>query len=513
MDNPNITIEEYIRLEEEKAQKRRKVFNWKTAKYGKIWCDEDVRDLRISFEESGDEDYMVIFDKISFSYKIISANDLKMDLETDNEKVNMPSFPSPKPTVSCLNDLDFFKDFENEFPAIVYNDALTSKSDFLTEPTLSPQHIYEFDLNDETSLFEYDEVEQNILYFNDLFSFNIIYPDDLKSDKDNDGNEIDMIQSSEDMALPPRDQRYQYLRFERLQYTKGDIANFKITLAKIYRREVHRVQVFDFGGLPDLMAKGLSSRMLIEHRDAQGQSLFTSQAWRRPFDIRGMLVHELILEFFSTFRFGEVVIDLDIAGALQFQLGGARHHISWRQFILALRVHTAEEMETVGFNAYWAKSARQIPDKDDLRDYWIGISSTGDFLGTAQSYTSFRDLILRLCHRRFVTGRKSEALISGGDEDEEMHQAVPPPTMTQGERIARLEEEVHGMHEILQGQREVLDSIACDFSRFNTWTVTSLSRMMDKAGVTYTRYSESSVEYQRCTVRQRTDEPSTSATP
>ncbi|GJV11728.1 hypothetical protein Tco_1353269 [Tanacetum coccineum] len=80
--------------------------------------------------------------------------------------------------------------------AIVYNDALTSKSDFLTEPTLTPQHIDEFDLKDETSLSEYDEVEQNILYFNDLFPFNIIYPDDLKSDKDNDDNEIDMIQSS-----------------------------------------------------------------------------------------------------------------------------------------------------------------------------------------------------------------------------------------------------------------------------------------------------------------------------
>ncbi|GKC23019.1 hypothetical protein Tco_1025169 [Tanacetum coccineum] len=35
-------------------------------------------------------------------------------------------------------------------------------------------------------------------------------------------------------------------------------------------REVHRVQVFDFGGFPDLMADGLSARMLMEHRDAQG---------------------------------------------------------------------------------------------------------------------------------------------------------------------------------------------------------------------------------------------------
>ncbi|GJU97426.1 hypothetical protein Tco_1326697 [Tanacetum coccineum] len=46
MDDPNITMEEYIRLEEEKARKHGKVFNWETAKYGKVWYDEDVHDLR-----------------------------------------------------------------------------------------------------------------------------------------------------------------------------------------------------------------------------------------------------------------------------------------------------------------------------------------------------------------------------------------------------------------------------------------------------------------------------------
>ncbi|GJV34999.1 hypothetical protein Tco_1407476 [Tanacetum coccineum] len=152
-------------------------------------------DFRISFDESGDEDYTVVFDKNSLSYKIISANDLKADSKNDNEKVNMALFPSPELSVSCIDDLDFFKDFENEFPAIVYNDALTSKSDFLTEPTLCPQHIDEFDLKDETSLSEYDEEEQNVLYFNDLFPFNIIYPGDSKSDKDNDDHEIDIKQS------------------------------------------------------------------------------------------------------------------------------------------------------------------------------------------------------------------------------------------------------------------------------------------------------------------------------
>ncbi|GJX51001.1 hypothetical protein Tco_0277846, partial [Tanacetum coccineum] len=80
-------------------------------------------DFRISFDESDDEDYTIIFDKNSFSHKIISANDLKTNSENDNKKVNMPSHPSPEPTVSCFDDLDLFNDLENEFPVIVYNDA------------------------------------------------------------------------------------------------------------------------------------------------------------------------------------------------------------------------------------------------------------------------------------------------------------------------------------------------------------------------------------------------------
>ncbi|GKB59001.1 hypothetical protein Tco_0915187 [Tanacetum coccineum] len=278
MDDPNITMEEYIRLEEEKAQKRKKVFNWETSKYGKIWYDEYIHDLRsvetefptisfndevssktlsckptvsslndeidfqILFDNSDDEDCTVIFEKNSFSYKKISTNDLKTDSENDNEKVNMPSLPSPDPTISCFDDLDFFKDFKNEFPAIVYNDALTSKSDLSTEPILNPQHIDEFDLKDETSVSEYDEEEQNMLYFNDLFPFNIIHPGDLKLEKDNDDNDIDIIQSSEGMApLPPREQRHPFLRYQGLEYTDADIADFKERLERIYSREIQRV--------------------------------------------------------------------------------------------------------------------------------------------------------------------------------------------------------------------------------------------------------------------------------
>nr|GEX65327.1 hypothetical protein [Tanacetum cinerariifolium] len=145
MDDPNITMEEYIRLEEEKSRRRGKVYNWETATYVTLSYEPTISalndnkiDFRISFDESDDEDYAVLYDKNSFSYKIISVDDLKMNLENDNDKVNMPLLPSSEPTVSYFDDLDYFKDFEKEFPAIVYNNALTSKLDFLTEPTESP---------------------------------------------------------------------------------------------------------------------------------------------------------------------------------------------------------------------------------------------------------------------------------------------------------------------------------------------------------------------------------------
>ncbi|GJV31374.1 hypothetical protein Tco_1391774, partial [Tanacetum coccineum] len=154
-------------------------------------------DFRITFDKSDDKDYMVIFDENSFSYKIIFVDILKTDSEKD-DKVDMLSFSSPEPTISHSDNLDFFKDFENEFPAITYNDDLTSK---LTEPSISFQHIEEFNLNDETSLFEYDEEEQNILYFNDLFSLKVVFPNDLKSVKDIDDDEINVTQSSGSNAI------------------------------------------------------------------------------------------------------------------------------------------------------------------------------------------------------------------------------------------------------------------------------------------------------------------------
>nr|GFC00756.1 hypothetical protein [Tanacetum cinerariifolium] len=67
MDNPNITMEEYVHYETEKALRNGKVYNWETAMYGQIMYVEGVNYLRF---------------------------------------------------------------FESKFPAIVYDDALTSELEF-----------------------------------------------------------------------------------------------------------------------------------------------------------------------------------------------------------------------------------------------------------------------------------------------------------------------------------------------------------------------------------------------
>ncbi|GKE06733.1 hypothetical protein Tco_1398751 [Tanacetum coccineum] len=75
-------MEKYIRLEEEKARRHGKVYNWETATYGRIWDDDEVNNLR---------------------------------------------------------------SVETKFPAIVFDDALTSDEALSYEPTVSPLNDNEID--------------------------------------------------------------------------------------------------------------------------------------------------------------------------------------------------------------------------------------------------------------------------------------------------------------------------------------------------------------------------------
>ncbi|GJW03967.1 hypothetical protein Tco_1562823 [Tanacetum coccineum] len=138
MDDPDITMEEYIQLEAKKAHRRGQEFNWETATYGKVMYFEDI---------------------------------------------------------------DYFKDYENEFLAIVYEDALTSELEESSEPTLSAHHVEKVDFDFVISIDESDDEDYTFTYDKNSFSNKLVSVNDLKLDSDNDDDKINIKQSSRDIYL------------------------------------------------------------------------------------------------------------------------------------------------------------------------------------------------------------------------------------------------------------------------------------------------------------------------
>ncbi|GKC10775.1 hypothetical protein Tco_1007557 [Tanacetum coccineum] len=187
----------------------------------------------------------------------------------------------------------------------------------------------------------------------------------------------------QDMApLPPKDQRHLWLRYEGQDYTDVVVHDYEDTLGMIFGRRVNRVHVLDFEGLTDETRQALTDRLRMVHTRVEGQ------------------------------------------------LGELRRQMSWRQFILAMGLHTAEEMETDGFRVYWTDSSREIATKADLSDYWSRIASDGDFLGVAPEKVTATNLFyLRSMDEgatvnvpyflarylfKYVEGRKQGARMFGG---------------------------------------------------------------------------------------------------
>ncbi|GJX70337.1 hypothetical protein Tco_0307508 [Tanacetum coccineum] len=139
--------------------------------------------------------------------------------------------------------------------------------------------------------------------------------------------------------LPHRDLRHPWRRYQVDGYDEGIVHSYEQRLKTIWGRAVNR-------------------------------ALFTSSRMEELFGLRTPLVRKFMLEFFSTCGMSDNGMRLDV-----------------------------EEMAEAGFGAYWSSSESVIPDKGDLRDYWMEISSDRDFLGAAPFYVFIQDPVRRLCHR------------------------------------------------------------------------------------------------------------------
>ncbi|GJX46617.1 hypothetical protein Tco_0271807 [Tanacetum coccineum] len=235
--------------------------------------------------------------------------------------------------------------------------------------------------------------------------------------------------------LPPRDQRHLWLRYQVEGYTEEIVHDFEQRLEMIFRRQVNRVHILDFEGLNLDMRQDLAERLRMVYTRDDGQEIF---------------------------------------------LGGARRSMTWRQFILGLGFHTAEEIVEGGFEAYWLGSKRVIPDKGDLSGgRHLKRHAEGKKSGARLSGGHF---IRRLAHHfglvsddglrgLSVVTRELHFIDMGGAENapnvDEGTQAVPTP--------------IHApLPPPPPAERSMIDQ-----GRSSTWMVSCMTQLIEASGRTY----------------------------
>ncbi|GKC60602.1 hypothetical protein Tco_1088200 [Tanacetum coccineum] len=100
MDDPNITMEEYIRLEEEKARRQGRTFNWQTDTYGKMEYYENKDD---SFTDLETEYPAIVFDDTSDV--AFSREPTKWHYETPSKARSTETFNELAAIQAQLNNL------------------------------------------------------------------------------------------------------------------------------------------------------------------------------------------------------------------------------------------------------------------------------------------------------------------------------------------------------------------------------------------------------------------------
>ncbi|GJS72265.1 hypothetical protein Tco_0705106 [Tanacetum coccineum] len=141
MDDPNITMEEYIQLMADKTRRHRQTFNCETATYVKVY----------------------------------------------------------------YNDLESFTDFETDFPAIVYNDASTSNQNVSSEPTVSIYNAIKADIDFYISFSNSEDEDYTFIYNKDSSSYKLILANDLKPEPINEHVEINTESCLENIDVKPMD--------------------------------------------------------------------------------------------------------------------------------------------------------------------------------------------------------------------------------------------------------------------------------------------------------------------
>ncbi|GJY38076.1 hypothetical protein Tco_0424440 [Tanacetum coccineum] len=128
--------------------------------------------------------------------------------------------------------------------------------------------------------------------------------------------------------------------------------------------------------------------------------LFTSEAWKRDFDINEPIYTDLCHEFYATFEFDEVVVDDELMTkkAIKFRLCGKAYAMSILDFAKRLGLYTGAEIQEHGFETYFIGGFRN--DDDFIADqYWLNIRSEEALTLSRSSAKTIRKPVLKVLQK------------------------------------------------------------------------------------------------------------------
>ncbi|GJR50354.1 hypothetical protein Tco_1400875 [Tanacetum coccineum] len=133
--------------------------------------------------------------------------------------------------------------------------------------------------------------------------------------------------------------------------------------------------------------------------------LFTSEAWKRAFDINEPIYTELCLEFYATFEFDKAVADDELITKKAIKLGlcGKDYAMSILDFAKRLGLYTDVEIHDYGFETYFIGGLRN--DDDFSTDqYWLNISSEETLTLSRSSAKTISKHVLKILQKIITYG-------------------------------------------------------------------------------------------------------------
>ena len=134
---------------------------------------------------------------------------------------------------------------------------------------------------------------------------------------------------------------------------------------------------------------------------------FTCNAWLRLFKIAEPITPEYVREFLESVYLDESITTLHI-NYFWFQLGGVRHEMNMRQFILTMGLYTEKEVGSGELRDFYEYCLRHRPNEYNPDAYVTRISDITEYnMRKPPSYNSIKFPIQRLVHRLIALSIKA----------------------------------------------------------------------------------------------------------